>query len=166
MANGDVPREPPLLTICNGENHGRQRVCSTGLGQTGAWLGGIGTALAVANGGVGRLLGWGPPPPGGPVSPEMLALTAENATLKAQVYTDAQTRPLAVTQAAQGEQIACIQKQMDLRQQIVEGKIDTVAQVSGMGITALQQAVASVTKLMVPLANIAEPAPAGTVTGG
>lgn len=142
---------------------------STGLGQTGAWLGGIGTALAVANGGVGRLLGWGPPPPGGPggpVSPEMLALTAENATLKAQVYTDAQTRPLAVTQAAQGEQIACIQKQMDLRQQIVEGKIDTVAQVSGMGIAALQQAVASVTRLMVPLANIAEPVPAGTVTGG
>lgn len=142
---------------------------STGLGQTGAWLGGIGTALAVANGGVGRLLGWGPPPPGGPgapVSQELLALTAENAALKAQVYTDGQTRPLAITQAAQGEQIQCIQKQMDLRQQIVEQKIDNVAQVSGMGIASLQAAVASVTKLMVPIANIAEPVPAGTVTGG
>lgn len=145
---------------------------SAGLGQTGAWLGGIGTALALVNGGLGRVLGGGlfpPPPPGGPggpVSQEMLALTAENAVLKSQVYTDAQTRPLAVTQAAQGEQIACIQKQMDLRQQIVEQKIDNVAQVSGMGIAALQQAVASVTKLMVPLANIAEPVPAGTVTGG
>lgn len=140
-----------------------KQYASTGLGQTGAWLGGIGTALAVANGGVGRLLGWGPPPggPGGPVTPEMLALTAENAQLKAQVYTDQQTRPLAVTQAAQGEQIACLQKQLDLRQQIVEQKIDTVAQVSGMGIAALQQAVASVTRLMVPLANIAEPVPAG-----
>ena len=141
---------------------------SVGLGQTGAWLGGGALALALLNGGLGRALGFPPPPggPGGPVSPEMLSLTAENATLKAQVYTDAQTRPLAVTQAAQGEQIACLQKQMELREKIVEGKIDTVAQVSGMGIAALQQAVASVTKLMVPLANIAEPVPAGTVTGG
>lgn len=146
---------------------------STGLGQTGAWLGGIGTALAVANGGVGRLLGWGPPPggPGGPVTPELLALTAENATLKAQVYTDQQTRPLAVTQAAQGEQIACLQKQMDLRQQILEQKIDNVAQTSGMGLQCLQGVVAqlqvafgTVTKLGVPEANII-PAPA-TVTGG
>lgn len=147
---------------------------STGLGQTGAWLGGIGTALAVANGGVGRLLGWGPPPggPGGPVTPEMLALTAENAQLKAQVYTDQQTRPLAVTQAAQGEQIACLQKQMDLRQQIVEQKIDNVAQTSGMGlqclqgvVAQLQAAIGSVTKLGIPEANVI-PTPTTAATGG
>lgn len=142
---------------------------SAGLGQTGAWLGGIGTALALLNGGLGRLFGGpGPfPPPGGPgapVSQEVLALTAENSTLKAQVYTDGQTRPLAVEQARQGEQIACLEKQMGLRQQIVEQKIDNVAQVSALGMQCLQQTVAgiqqalgSVTKLGVPVTSIYEP---------
>lgn len=139
---------------------------SAGLGQTGAWLGGIGTALALLNGGLGRLFGGpGPfPPPTPPVSQEVLALTAENSTLKAQVYTDGQTRPLAVEQARQGEQIACLEKQMGLRQQIVEQKIDNVAQVSALGMQCLQQTVAgiqqalgSVTKLGVPVTSIYEP---------
>lgn len=143
---------------------------SAGLGQTGAWLGGIGTALALLNGGLGRLFGGPgpfPPPPGGPgapVSQEMLALTAENSVLKSQIYTDGQTRPLAVEQAKQGEQIACLEKQMGLRQQIVESKIDNVAQVSALGMQCLQQTVAglqqalgSVTKLGVPVTSIFEP---------
>lgn len=154
-----------------------ENYASEGLGQTGAWLGGIGTALALLNGGLRGLLG-GPFPPGGPGGPAPfatqteLALTAENATLKSQIYTDAQTRPLAVTQAAQGEQIACLQKQMDLRQQIVEQKIDNVAQTSGMGlqclqqtVAALQQALGSVTKLGIPEANVI-PTPTTAATGG
>lgn len=142
---------------------------SKGLAEFGAWTGGIGTLFGLVNGGLARLFGGpGPfPPPGGPgapVSQEVLALTAENSVLKSQVYTDGQTRPLAVEQARQGEQIACLEKQMGLRQQIVEQKIDNVAQVSALGMQCLQQAVAgiqqalgSVTKLGVPVTSIYEP---------
>lgn len=143
---------------------------SKGLAEFGAWSGGIGTVLGALNGGIARLFGAPgpfPPPPGGPgapVSQEMLALTAENSTLKAQIYTDGQTRPLAVEQAKQGERIACLEKQMDLRQQIVEQKIDNVAQTAALGMQCLQQTVAgiqqalgSVTKLGVPVTSIYEP---------
>ena len=143
---------------------------SKGLAEFGAWTGGIGTVLGALNGGVARLFGGVgpfPPPPGGPgapVSQAELALTAENATLKSQVYTDGQTRPLAIEQARQGEQIICLEKQMGLRQQIVEQKIDNVAQVSALGmqclqqtVAAIQQALGSVTKLGVPVTSVYEP---------
>ena len=147
-----------------------ENYASEGLGQTGAWLGGIGVALALPNGGLRGVLGGGfppPPPPdgpGAPVSREMLALTAENATLKAQIYTDGQTRPLAITQAQQGEQSACLQKQIDLRQQLTDQRIDCVAQTAAMGITALQQAVGSITKLGIPEGSII-PTPVAATAG-
>lgn len=112
----------------------------------------------------------GPGGPGGPpVSREMLALSTENAQLRAERYTDQQTRPLAVAQAEQAAQIACLNKQIELQAQITDGKINAVAQTSASGlqclaqtVAALQAALGSVTKLGVPEANII-PAPA-TVT--
>ena len=120
-----------------------------------------------------NLLGGLRPPPGPPpVTQAELALTAENAQLKAERYTDQQTRPLAVEQARQGAQIECLNKQIELQAKITDAKIDNVAQVSAMGISALQAAVASVTRLMVPETNIAVPvvsggvATAGKTSGG
>lgn len=143
-----------------------------GLGLAGTWLGGSALAVALANGGLARALGWGfppgPPPfggPGGPVSQEVLGLTAENAQLKAQVYTDGRTTPLAVEQARQGEQITAMRDQLELRQRIVDQRIDSVAQVASLGMQALQQAVASISKLGVPEASII-PAPATVASGG
>lgn len=119
------------------------------------------------------LLGGLRPPGPPPVSQAELALTAENAQLKAERYADQQTRPLAVAQAEQAAQIACLNKQIELQAQITDAKINNVAQVAAGGLQSLTQVVAaiqagmaSVTRLMVPLANIAEPVPAGTVTAG
>ena len=111
-----------------------------------------------------NLLGGLRPPPGPPpVTQAELALTAENAQLKADRYTDQQTRPLAVEQARQGAQIECLNKQIELQAKITDAKIDNVAQVSALGISALQAAVASVTRLMVPETNIAVPVVSGGV---
>lgn len=111
-----------------------------------------------------NLLGGLRPPPGPPpVTQAELALTAENAQLKAERYTDQQTRPLAVEQARQGAQIECLNKQIELQAKITDAKIDNVAQVSALGISALQAAVASVTRLMVPETNIAVPVVSGGV---
>lgn len=130
------------------------------LGVLGTVFGSIGLAGVVGEGGLGRLLG-GPPPGPPPVSQAELALTAENAQLKAERYTDQQTRPLAVAQAEQAAQIACLNKQIELQAQITDGKINNVAQVSASGlqclsqvVAALQQSFNSVTKLTIPFANL------------
>ena len=127
-----------------------------------------------------NLLGGLRPPPGPPqVTQAELALTAENAQLKAERYTDQQTRPLAVEQARQGAQIECLNKQLELREKIIDAKIDNVAQVSASGMQFLSQTVAGIqaamagfTKLMVPETSIAVPvvsggvATAGKTSGG
>lgn len=148
------------------------------LGVLGTVFGSIGLAGVVGEGGLGRLLG-GPPPGPPPVSQAELALTAENAQLKAERYTDQQTRPLAVEQARQGAQIECLNKQLELREKIIDAKIDNVAQVSASGMQFLSQTVAGIqaamagfTKLMVPETSIAVPvvsggvATAGKTSGG
>lgn len=140
-------------------------------GIVGTILGGVSLAGLLSPGGLGGLLG-GMPPGGPPVSREMLALATENAQLKAERYSDQQTRPLAVTQAQQGAQIECLQKQIELQAQITDGKINNVAQTAASGlqclaqtVAALQAALGSVTKLGVPEANII-PAPTTAATGG
>lgn len=84
------------------------------------WLAGTATAAAVkALSGPGGLLGGlfgGMPPPGGPgapVSREVLDLTTENATLKANAHADAMNAAQAVVNATQQAQIACQQRQID-----------------------------------------------------
>lgn len=127
-----------------------------------------------------NLLGGLRPPPGPPpVTQAELALTAENAQLKAERYTDQQTRPLAVEQARQGAQIECLNKQIELQAKIIDAKIDNVAQASASGMQFLSQTVAGIqaamagfTKLMVPETSIAVPvvsggvATAGKTSGG
>lgn len=71
---------------------------------------------------------------------EILDLTAENTGLKSNNFTLMQVQPLQVQIAQQGEQIACLSKQMELNNQIIDGKIAQVACTANSGITALQVA--------------------------
>ena len=71
---------------------------------------------------------------------EILDLTAENTGLKSNNFTLMQVQPLQVQIAQQGEQIACLSKQMELNNQIIDGKIAAVACTANNGITALQVA--------------------------
>lgn len=140
------------------------------LGVLGTVFGSIGLAGVLGEGGLGRLLGGLPPGPP-PVSQTELALTAENAMLKSERYTDQQTRPLTVAQAEQAAQIACLNKQIELQAQITDGKINNVAQVAASGlqclaqtVAALQQSFNSVAKLTIPISNLSEPFAVGTAT--
>lgn len=69
---------------------------------------------------------------------EILDLTAENTGLKSNNFTLMQVQPLQVQIAQQGEQIACLTKQMELNNQIIDGKIAQVACTANSGISALQ----------------------------
>lgn len=69
---------------------------------------------------------------------EILDLTAENTGLKSNNFTLMQVQPLQVQIAQQGEQIACLSKQMELNNQIIDGKIAQVACTANSGISALQ----------------------------
>lgn len=74
---------------------------------------------------------------------EILDLKTENAGLKANQFTLEQIQPMQITIAQQGEQIACLNKQMELNNQIVDGKIAAVACTANNGITALQVALSN-----------------------
>lgn len=113
-----------------------------GKGVAGTGLGlGIAGTVALAN----QLFGQGGLPFfGGGAAPmmqkEILDLTAENTGLKSNNFTLMQVQPLQVQIAQQGEQIACLSKQMELNNQIIDGKIAAVACTANNGITALQVA--------------------------
>lgn len=119
-----------------------ERYASKALGGTALGLAIPGTVAAVnqliGGGGLGGLFGGGPVAAG--MQKEILDLTAENAVLKANQFTMLQVQPLQVQVAQQGEQIACLNKQLELNNQIVDGKIAAVACTANNGITALQVA--------------------------
>lgn len=105
-------------------------LASTALGLAALNPGGI------LSGGLGGILGGGPAVP--MMQKEIIDLKAENTELKANQFTLLQVQPLQIQVAQQGEQIACIQKQMELNNQIVDGKIAAVACTANNGISALQ----------------------------
>ena len=80
---------------------------------------------------------------GGAKNQQILDLTAENAVLKANQFTMLQVQPLQVQVAQQGEQIACLNKQLELNNQIVDGKIAAVACTANNGISTLNVALAN-----------------------
>ena len=92
------------------------------------------------------------------------ALMAENTELKSKSYTDAQIKDTAAEicelrgqQIRQGEQIAAMQREAELREQITDGKIARVADAATCGIqnlqcalNCLQQTVNGITRTFVP----------------
>ena len=80
---------------------------------------------------------------GGAKNQQILDLTAENAVLKANQFTMLQVQPLQVQVAQQGAQIACLNKQLELNNQIVDGKIAAVACTANNGISTLNVALAN-----------------------
>lgn len=105
-------------------------LASTALGLAALNPGGI------LSGGLGGILGGGPAVP--MMQKEILDLKTENTLLKANQFTLEQIQPMQITIAQQGEQIACLSKQMELNNQIIDGKIGAVACTANNGITALQ----------------------------
>lgn len=147
---------------------------SKGVAGTGLGLGIAGTALALLDrpgGLLNNILGGGPSPM---MMDKMNDLQTENTLLKSQRYTDAENRSLRdeicglrVEQVKQGEKINCIGKEMNFREQIVEGKIAQVAQTANCGITnlqsqlqCLQNTVNGITSTFVPAGKVTPlPAP-------
>lgn len=165
---------------------------SKGVAGAGLGLGIAGTALGLLNnngGGLGGLLGGG--------GNEVSRLQAENAMLKSENYADkvgkevyqqsladnkstrdelyAFIKPLSeeaadnrVNAARMEEQIKCLSQKMELREQIVLGKVNEVALTANNGLTALngalaclQNTVAGITQTIVPAAAVCpQPMPA------
>lgn len=103
---------------------------------------------------------------GGGNNDKILALTAENTELKANKYTDNRLLPTELEVAKQGEQIACLNKQLDLRDQIIDGKIALSTQTANTGfaqvncaISCLQNTINSIARTFVPMPAIAGPPP-------
>ena len=97
---------------------------------------------------------------------KIIALTAENTELKANKYTDNRLLPTELEVARQGEQIACLNKQLDLRDQIIDGKIALSTQTANTGfaqvncaISCLQNTINSIARTFVPMPAIAGPPP-------
>lgn len=108
---------------------------------------------------------------GGGNNDRILALTAENTELKANKYTDNRLLPTEIEVAKQGEQIKCIEKQMNLREQIVDGKIALAVETTNTGfagvncaIANLQNTVNQIAQPYVPAAKITPPVSNAAVT--
>ena len=110
---------------------------------------------------------------GGMKNQQILDLTAENAVLKANQFTMLQVQPLQVQVAQQGEQIACLNKQLELNNQIIDGKIASVACTANSGINALNVALANlqntvnqVIQPFIPENKVVTPPTIATTTAG
>ena len=150
---------------------------SKGVGTGALTTGIIGTSLAglmalnQGNGGIlGGLLGNGT----NPQQEKISALMTENTLLKSNAYTDGQVKDtnseicgLKTEVAVQGQQIQCLEKQMNLREEITNGKIAQVALTANNGIdkvscalNCLQQTVAGISSTYVPAGKVTPlPAP-------
>lgn len=102
-------------------------------------IGGLSAALLNndGDGPLGNLLGNG----GSKKNEKIADLMAENTLLKSKSYTDAEVKSITarvsgmeVEQAKQGARIDCLQNQMDLKGQILEGKISEASLVAANGI--------------------------------
>ena len=102
-------------------------------------IGGLSAALLNndGDGPLGGLLGNG----GSKKNEKIADLMAENTLLKSRSYTDSEVKSITarvsgmeVEQAKQGARIDCLQNQMDLKGQILEGKISEASLVAANGI--------------------------------
>ena len=102
-------------------------------------IGGLSAALLNSDGDgpLGNLLGNG----GSKKNEKIADLMAENTLLKGKAYTDSEVKSITarvsgmeVEQAKQGARIDCLQTQMDLKGQILEGKISESSLVAANGI--------------------------------
>lgn len=133
----------------------KEEYASKGVAGSGLGLGIAGTALALLNNGgdgLAGLLGGGN---------KMSVLQAENAQLKAQGYTDAATRGLAIEQARQAEQIACIQARFGTERQITDAAIANAVLETSVATTklagaleCLQNTVAGISSTYVPAGKV------------
>lgn len=124
-----------------------------------------GSALGLAIGGLslaalqGGLL---PGLTGGNVNnAEMEALRAENTLLKGNQYTNEQMKDVIVAQAVQGQKLADMEKQMELKEEITAQRIAAVATAANNGIaalgaalTGLQNTVNGITATYIPAAKM------------
>lgn len=145
---------------------------SNAKGNTAVALSSTALGLAALNPGgiLGGLLGGGVNPM---MQKEILDLKTENAMLKSNQFTLEQLQPTQIEVAKQGEQIACLNKQLELRDQIIDGKIAQTALIANNGISLLQQTVASLQTTVnnliqpfVPSTHIATITGATTATAG
>ena len=110
---------------------------SKGVAGSGLGLGIAGTALGLLNNNgnlLGGLLGNGY----NQQQEKILELTNENTYLKSTQHTDTALSGIRVDIARLFEENKCINKQFELREQIMEGKIASVAQAANSGISQLQ----------------------------
>ena len=138
---------------------------SKGVAGTGLGLGIAGTALALlqnnqgGTGGIlGNLLG---------NNNNYMELMQENTLLKAQQYTDNSNMGIKIDLAKQEERMNCMNTKMELKDQIIDGKMALVAQTANAGISqlqcqlqCLQNTVAGISSTYVPAGKVTPlPAP-------
>lgn len=114
---------------------------SKGVAGTGLGLGIAGTALGLLNNGNGNILGGLLGTGYNQQQDKINELMTENTYLKATKYTDEAVTPLRVEVTRLQAENVCLNKQLDLREQIMEGKITNVAQAANAGISQLQCAI-------------------------
>lgn len=140
---------------------------SKGVAGSGLGLGIAGTALGLLNNNgnlLGGLLGNGNY---NQQQEKILELTTENTYLKSSQYTDTALSGIRVDIARLMEENKCFGKQLELREQIMEGKIASVAQSANSGISqlqcainCLQQTVSGISSTYVPAGKVTPlPAP-------
>ena len=114
---------------------------SKGVAGTGLGLGIAGTALGLLNNGNGNILGGRLIIKYKQQQDKINELMTENTYLKATKYTDEAVNPLRIEVTRLQAENVCLNKQLDLREQIMEGKITNVAQAANAGISQLQCAI-------------------------
>lgn len=140
---------------------------SKGVAGSGLGLGIAGTALGLLNNNgnlLGGLLGTGNY---NQQQEKILELTNENTYLKSTQHTDTALSGIRVDIARLMEENKCLNKQLELREQIMDGKIASVAQSANAGIgqlqcaiNCLQQTVSGISSTYVPAGKVTPlPAP-------
>lgn len=133
-----------------------------GVAGTGLGLGIAGTALGLLNNGNGNILG-GLLGNGYNQQQEKIAeLMNENTYLKATKYTDEVVTPIKIDVARLTEENKCLNKQLELREQIFDGKLANVAQAANAGISQLKCAIDCLNNTVSGIASTY--VPAGKVT--
>lgn len=112
-----------------------------GVAGAGLGLGIAGTALGLLNNGNGNILGGLFGTGYNQQQEKINELMNENTYLKATKYTDEAMTPIRVDLARLTEENKCLNKQLELREQIVDGKLTNVAQAANAGISQLQCAI-------------------------
>ena len=112
-----------------------------GVAGTGLGLGIAGTALGLLNNGGGNILGGLFGTGYNQQQEKINELMNENTYLRATKYTDEAVTPIRIDVARLTEENKCLNKQLELREQIMDGKLVNVAQAATSGISQLQCAI-------------------------